>query len=255
MPPWLDRCLQSVRDWAALRGYEYRFLGDEFLDAVPDWYRQKCGAQVLPVTDLARLVHAARFLAEGWGHVIWLDADILVFEPARFDVDRPGGFTFCLEIGLGRTPEGRIVTRRSVNNSVASFRGGSAFLPFLIEACQMIVGQKKGAIEALDVGPPILTALRRLIPFGLITDVALVEPRLLDDLVQGTDGFLNIHAAASPGPFHAAHLCRSFSQPGLRSVVRPEAAYDTAVDRLLTAGGAALGVPGGIASEEDQLPR
>ena len=27
--PWLHECLHSVRHWASLKGYDYRFLGDE----------------------------------------------------------------------------------------------------------------------------------------------------------------------------------------------------------------------------------
>ena len=28
VPPWIERCLDSVRRWAALRGYDYRLTDD-----------------------------------------------------------------------------------------------------------------------------------------------------------------------------------------------------------------------------------
>ena len=47
VPAWVQTCLHSARDWAASRGFEYRFFDDRFFDYCPPWYREKVGKQVL----------------------------------------------------------------------------------------------------------------------------------------------------------------------------------------------------------------
>ena len=54
-PGWIDRCMRSVREWAASRGYDYAFT-DRFFGLAPDWFRTRCGSQLGPLTDVARLV-------------------------------------------------------------------------------------------------------------------------------------------------------------------------------------------------------
>ncbi|MDH5408784.1 MAG: hypothetical protein OEY00_09255, partial [Gammaproteobacteria bacterium] len=34
--PWIDSCLSSVRQWAESHQYDYRYLGDELFDLIPD---------------------------------------------------------------------------------------------------------------------------------------------------------------------------------------------------------------------------
>ncbi len=53
---WIIACMASVKQWATDKNYAYEFVDDRFFEPVPDWYRKKCIKQILPVTDLARLL-------------------------------------------------------------------------------------------------------------------------------------------------------------------------------------------------------
>ena len=102
--PWLLKCMASVKAWADAMGYAYEFVDDRFFDPVPAWYRERCGKQLLPVTDLARLLLIQERFARGWQRVAWIDADILVFDPERFRIDIGGDAAFCRELWTIATP-------------------------------------------------------------------------------------------------------------------------------------------------------
>ena len=138
VPGWIDRCLESVRQWAKARGYRYEFVDDRIFELVPGWYRRKAGEHVTILTDLARLELARRYLAEGLDRVIWIDADVLVFDPEAFDIAPDRHYAFCREVWV-TGEEGRLKQRNHVNNAVAMFARDNAFLDFYIHACQAIV--------------------------------------------------------------------------------------------------------------------
>src|SRR5688500_106983 len=77
---WIQDCLRSVSAWAQAKGYTYRHIGDELFTVVPDWYLRKVGARLPIAADYARLVFLQKALEEGFEQVIWLDADVLVFD-------------------------------------------------------------------------------------------------------------------------------------------------------------------------------
>ena len=56
VPAWLRRCMDSVSDWARQSGFAYEFVDDSLFALLPDWFRERCGDQLLPQTDLARLM-------------------------------------------------------------------------------------------------------------------------------------------------------------------------------------------------------
>src|SRR4029079_13839139 len=78
---WISACLRSVQAWAAAAGYRYEFVDDRLFDYAPAWVRERCGKQLLPITDVARMYLLRERLAHGWDRVIWVDADVLVFAP------------------------------------------------------------------------------------------------------------------------------------------------------------------------------
>jgi hypothetical protein len=87
---WIERCLESVRDWCAIRGYEYRFTGDELFDCLPASIAAKPQVQTVIATDLARLLTLQDALNRGYETVVWMDADFLIFDPSRFSLpDQP----------------------------------------------------------------------------------------------------------------------------------------------------------------------
>jgi len=84
--------MRSVEEWAKARGFGYERHGDEMLDLAPDWYRDKASTVargICLVADLGRLVLAREYLRRGVGRVIWVDADVVVFDPGAFDLPSP----------------------------------------------------------------------------------------------------------------------------------------------------------------------
>ena len=53
--PWLERCLDSVRSWSESNAFDYRFIGDELFDLVPEKLLAKTRHETVIATDLARL--------------------------------------------------------------------------------------------------------------------------------------------------------------------------------------------------------
>ena len=89
--------MSSVEQWALASGYDYRLLGDELFETVPDWYMRKVRGRMPIAADLGRLQWAQRFLRGGYDWVIWMDADMLVFAPERLIVDLQQACTFGQE--------------------------------------------------------------------------------------------------------------------------------------------------------------
>ena len=79
VPPWLARCLASVRAWAEECGFTYRFLGDELFDPLPARLRLRAGHLPQMLADLGRLHAIATALAEGADRAVWAGADVVVF--------------------------------------------------------------------------------------------------------------------------------------------------------------------------------
>ncbi|MDP6952040.1 MAG: hypothetical protein QGF53_04695, partial [Alphaproteobacteria bacterium] len=144
----IGRCLASVEAWAARQGYAYRFLGDELFDRVPDWFRERVAGDRLPMSDLARLVVARELLDEGWETVVWLDADVLVFDPENFRISLDDGYAFSREVWLRRGGADKLLATEGLHNAVCAFARGNAFLEFYIHACEAIVRGAEGPIRS-----------------------------------------------------------------------------------------------------------
>ena len=229
VPPWIARCLASVRVWAEARGYAYRFIGDEIFDLVPPAYLARTRHALPIVVDLARLLLAQRAHAEGYRRAIWLDADVLVFAPDRLAIPDERDFYLCRELWLS----GFAVSRR-VNNCACAFTAGTPFLPFYIAACQQLVRDAVGALDPLIAGTRFLTELDRALPLPQLDGVGLFGPAVVRDLAAGGGPYLEALRRAS-GPLHAVNLCASFRGKRFRApepFVLDDDVYARAVDAL-----------------------
>ena len=90
VPGWIQQCLRIVPIWARAQGYEYRFFDEALFDRLPAWFRKRVSHRILPMSDLARLLLARELLDEGFDRVVWVDADVLIFDIKQFSVDLPG---------------------------------------------------------------------------------------------------------------------------------------------------------------------
>jgi hypothetical protein len=233
VPVWLKRCLDSVEAWAGARGHAYLRLGDEFLEPVPGWFVDRCGEERLPVTDLARLLWVRRYLGEGWGRVVWLDADVLIPEPDRFAIPHGAPHAFGREYWLWQDDAGGLAGRWAVNNAVAMFTAGSSLLPFYIDACETLA-RDAAPLHRLDLGPKFLTALNAAVTLPLVSDLATLSPTLIAEIADGRDGeAMAMHAAAWQAPVAAMHLCRSVTTTTGGLALIDEHRVAAAVERLL----------------------
>lgn len=225
-PLWVQRCLESVRAFAVTHGYTYRLLDDAALfEGVPGAYLRTCRAhgRMATAADLGRLLRAREALASGATRVVWLDADMLIFDAVRLATDleamaRAHLHAFGVEIWVqpGPKPGARPVARRNIHNAACLFRPGTPVLDFLIHACERLVERlepEKGFPPQL-CGPRLLNALDPLVRFPLLESCGMVSPLVGRDVIGHGDGralTLFRQRSKGMGPLAAVNLCSSLA--------------------------------------------
>lgn len=226
--PWIERCLASVRQWSSARGFRYCFLGDELFDAVPGELMDKTRDQRVVATDLARLRVLQEALRAGFGSVVWLDADVLVFDPGRFILP-PDSCAVGREVWVQRDAKARLRVYRKVHNACLLFRRGNSVLDFYAETAQRLLRLNSGAMPPQFIGPKLLSALHNVAQFPVMERAAMLSPPVIEDtLGEGGEAlalFLD-HCVEAPA---AANLCVSSCDRGEVS----SATMDRLVDVLL----------------------
>lgn len=239
VPAWVTTCMATVKAWARAQGFDYRFYDDAFLARAPDWFRQRAQGEMCPVTDLARLVVAKELLAEGWHRTVWVDADMLVFDPAALRITAESGFALCHELWLFTDPTGARRVSQRVNNSVAVFCAGSLHLDFFIDACVRIARQRE-VIGKLDVGTNFLSQLRQILPFPLLGNVGMLSPAFMAEIASGQLAGVAEYMRALPGPLASVNLCGSLQGQRIQGVVAEEGLFEAVVESLLVNRGEVL---------------
>lgn len=208
-PLWIERCLASVEAWAEQCGIERRLIGDELFEPVPQEWRTAAGPEKLPVTDYARLLWIRRLLEEGYGQVIWLDADILMLD---MDFVPPPGDFFCRELWVYRRKDGRDGAIDAVNNCAMGFTAGSPLLSWYLSVCADAV--KDGPVTRLALGPDVLKRRHRSEPLPLTEAIPTLSPRLVYGILRNDEELLDTFRWEWPAPIAAAHLCSSLGDKG-----------------------------------------
>lgn len=242
VPSWMRTAMDSVRAWAAARGYEHRLLDDCFLDFAPAWARWRLRTQLPAVTDLARLAWMKAALAEGFARVIWADADLLVFDPDRFHMPEDAGHACARELHLFIHDDGRTEPRPGINNAVMLARAGDPFLDDYLEAALAEAGRADPAtMPHTLLGPTLLARLARERAIPLIEGVGVFGPGLMDGIAAGGNGLTREYLRHLPVPPVAANLGHT-----LRAITPPQdrpgfdALYEHAVARLQGSRGAVM---------------
>ncbi len=236
VPQFISRCMETVRLWSRIKGYEYRFIDDGMFGYAPDWYREKTAGNICLISDLARLELAKEFHGNGVERTIWIDADVVVFNPEKFAVDTSDGHAFCKEVWVDRRNNrmGLVRPRVSnrVNNSVMVFCRGSSFLDRYIHDCKSIV-RNGSKLAGCEVGTLYLTGLHKETPMKLIQNVGLFSPLVMKDIVDGKGRFLRAFARAFETPVYAANLCNSFMGKEFKNIYMHERIYDIVTEKLI----------------------
>ncbi|WP_405232436.1 hypothetical protein [Lentisalinibacter salinarum] len=225
---WLGRCLASVENWAGAAGYEYRFIGDELFDPIPDHLRERLRGQPVVASDIARLLALRAALEEGFEAVVWCDADFLVFEPERLALPAEsyavGREVWIEDRGGGRTPRARV----KVHNAFLLFRRRNPFLDFAIHALLRLLAAHPGPYPPQFAGPKLLTALHNIVGFPVAERAGMLSPPVIRDLVAGGGPCLELFRERSPEPAASANLCASLA--GGREMTDSE--VEAAIDAL-----------------------
>lgn len=222
---WLEPCLESVRNWAAGRGYDYRFEDDAIFDRLDDDLRQKTKDQLVVASDLARLAALQAALDDGYGCAVWMDADMLVFDPDRLHL-APDDYALGREVWVQRDGRGQLRSYVKVHNAFLQFRDGNPFLAFYRHAAERIVrAHVPGRMTPQIVGPKLLTALHNVIGCPVVEEAGMLSPAVAWDLIGGGGPALAEFASRTRVGPAAVNLCgslagRDISSDDLRALVR-----------------------------------
>ena len=217
VPSWIETCLASVRDWADYHDFRYEFVGDELLDRVPEWYREKAGPKIPVVTDLGRLLWTQSCLNDDEADdeasiVVWLDADTYILAPKKLSIDMQGdSCVLGREYWLQRDKKGKPRLYNNVHNAFCAFQKGSPVLPFLIYTVERLMAKVDGDFIAPQfVGPKLLTSLHNTIGFSVDPRFGAISPMLAEALVRSDQATLGALGDRSV-PMLAANLSHSLS--------------------------------------------
>ena len=208
VPAWIATCIESVKTWARVQGFDYRFFDDGFFDLVPAEVRPLASEYKCVLADYARLVAARDLLKEGWDRAIWIDADAVVFAPERFTIPITQGYAFCREVWLDRIVSGKPHFNLTVNNAVSVFCRDQAIIDFYLDAANAIL---RGAepLTGLSIGTDFLLKLQRARRFPLLTHVGIFGPEMAYRYMRNDGQFLRPYLNFQTSPIYAANLCLS----------------------------------------------
>ena len=239
-PRFIERCLASTQAWARSRGFDYRMLGDEFFDVLPGWYRESMASHVVQQTDLARLVYARETLVAGAARAVWIDADVLVFDPDAFELDAPDGFALCREAWM-QPGEGGLASVFVVNQAIVVADRLHPLLDYLIWATESLVRDRPSNVRRFGTATTMLTWIHRATPMPLLTNLAMMNPMMLREIARGDAGPVTREYVRRHGyPTQAANLTLSMVGDDHQGVSASEADCEAAIDVLLSTKGAPL---------------
>ena len=207
VPAWIDRCLLSVRAWAASSGHDYLLTDDSAFDLCGPDYLAKVGDNPRSKTNLCRLELIARAHADGYDRAIWMDADIFVFAPKRLVFEPADGIVFSRETWLWPKGEGWEIIK-TLNNCVVASPSGDKDLGFIIGAIRHVAAHHP-IDHNFRVGVDLIRGLHRFMHFDLTSSVGMFSNHTVVAIAHGREGLLRLQAIHHQAPVYAANLCAS----------------------------------------------
>lgn len=213
---WLTVCLDSARRWAAGRGYDYRYLGDEIyrliaeLDLEDGTLLERARAQPVVGSDLARLAALEAAHREGYERAIWIDADVLLL-PGANALNLPNGHGVGRQLWVQARRKGLRLSRQ-VHNAFMSFDAQDPLLPFYRRTATVLLqAHRAGPVAPQFIGPKLLTALHNIAQFNVIESAGMLPPLVARDWLRGHGDALARYQAALPAAPLALNLCGSLA--------------------------------------------
>lgn len=233
-PVWIDRCISTVKEWARANSFDYQFIGDQMLDYVPQWYRNKVGDKIALVADLARLKLAKEYLSYGYERTIWVDADIVIFDTEKFSIDVNCSYAFGREVWCDLASDGRLLCTERVNNGVLVFTGKNRLLLDLyILAFKINIKRIQKNHIPFDVHIRFLTNLYKYIKIPLLTNVGQFSPAVMDSIFNNKVNLLREYMDSFGLPMYASNLCLSCRNRNREGIMINDDMYGKVIDRLM----------------------
>ena len=207
---WLQPCLDSVANWAQVKGYDYRFVDDQIFDLLEPGLFEKTGTQRVIASDLARLKCLQQGLAEGYACVVWCDADFLIFNPGEF-VLREDDFALGREVWVQPGEAGKFRSYVKVHNAFLMFRRGNHFLDFYTDTAARLLRLNQGRMSPQFIGPKLLTALHNIAFCPVMETAGMLSPAVMRDLLAGAGEALELFHRKSPVALAGANLSSSLT--------------------------------------------
>jgi hypothetical protein len=202
--------MASVRNWAALQGWSYQFIGDEIFDLVGPDLRVKLRDRTPILADLARLELMQQHLNQEGGQALWIDADSLVLNPHWSPpLDSPA--SFGQEFWVQGDPDSSGWRHyRTPHNAFMSFSEGSPILPFLRYTATNLLERVDIDNQAPQfVGPKLLKALHNLCPFTLHKQAGALSPALAIELATEPGAAVEYYRDKGGPVLSVVNLCQS----------------------------------------------
>lgn len=208
VPTWIDSCMRSVRAWAETKGFSYRFWDDSFFEFIPRELYERASRYKCLMADYARVAAARKLLSEGWERAVWVDADVLVFDPENFEIDVTSGYAFCREVWLRRTVFRQPQFELKVNNTVGVFCQDERLTSFYLDAARIILGGEQ-ELTPFSIGTELLQGLKRAVDFPLLSSVGILGPEMAYRYLEDEGRFLRRYLRYQLARVAAANLCLS----------------------------------------------
>ena len=217
VPQWIQSCMASVKRLCELRGWDYKFEGDEFLDRTPKALQ---GTNLWATTDYSRLQWLRECL-ETYDTAIWFDADVYVFKPTLFDPTTDHGYAFSHEL--------LSYQYHSVNNAVMIFEtAGVTTLDKYIRIAKELLESGEAEIDRTALGPSMLKGQT-----NLLHGVGLFTTKMMTSIANGDMQPITAYEHHSQTELSCANLChfmRDRTKPEARFVF--DLMYQTALENL-----------------------
>ncbi|MEB3177533.1 MAG: hypothetical protein VKL59_00595 [Nostocaceae cyanobacterium] len=240
-PAWLETCMQTVKDWTELKGFDYQ-RQDNFFAYVPEWYIDKAQGKINVIADLARLEISRKFLKEGYEQTIWMDADVVVFAPEKLNIDTIEEYLVCREVWLDTEDgknfgEGTLFCQEKVTNSLVYFTQKNRFLDFYIYATESIVKNQTGRLSRLAVSTKFLSRLDEIMALPVFPNMGLFSPILMHAIVEEQNEIIKLYAKALKSPIYATNLCFSFRNQFHKGIMVNDELFEQVIDKLISTQG------------------
>jgi len=188
---------------------------------VPADLMEKTKEQRVIATDLARLMVLKDALGKGYGTVVWLDADFLIFDPENFILPEEP-YAVGREVWVQYVKQGKLKVFNKVHNAFLMFRQGNGFLDFYTETAERLLRQNQGSIPDQFIGPKLLSALHNVSHLPVLESAGLFSPLVVKDILRGGGAALELFVDHSTHSIAAANLCTSSCDRGHISSVEME---------------------------------